>query len=205
MRSSPTSTTTGWHDLFIVKGNVGNMPDFAAARPEQPAAAARPTAASSRRRVESGLLNFQRGRGGLLVDLNGDGLLDARDRQPLGQGAAVAQRRRRHGRGAEADRPLAAAAAAPGRRQPRRDRRLGRGRGRRAGAARASRLVGGGHASGTWASCTSAWARRRRRVCVCCGRVRSRVMRHGPARGSSAAADTHYLLDRQKGLVPWQP
>jgi hypothetical protein len=66
----------GWLDLFVVKGNIGNMPDFAMLDPSNlmlGSSAGRFTDAAA----EAGLMNVQRGRGGLLVDLNADGLLDA--------------------------------------------------------------------------------------------------------------------------------
>ncbi len=79
--------STAWHaqfadinndgltDLFIVKGNVSTMPDFAMLDPsnlllQQP----------DGRFFEAGhlanLASFKRGRGGMVADLNGDGLLD---------------------------------------------------------------------------------------------------------------------------------
>ena len=79
--------STAWHaqfadvnndgraDLFIVKGNVSTMPDFATQDPnnlllQEP----------DGHFVEAGQLanvaSYRRGRGGMLADLNGDGLLD---------------------------------------------------------------------------------------------------------------------------------
>ncbi|MEN9539241.1 MAG: hypothetical protein RLZZ126_1476 [Pseudomonadota bacterium] len=79
--------STAWHaqfadvnhdglmDLFVVKGNVSTMPDFAALDPNNLL-----LQMPDGRFVESGHLagvaSVRRGRGGLLVDLNGDGLLD---------------------------------------------------------------------------------------------------------------------------------
>ena len=79
--------STAWHaqfadvnhdglaDLFIVKGNVSSMPDFAALDPNNLL-----LQQSDGRFFEAGQLagvaSVKRGRGGLLVDLNGDGLLD---------------------------------------------------------------------------------------------------------------------------------
>jgi enediyne biosynthesis protein E4 len=79
--------STGWHtqfedvnndgrvDLFIVKGNVDSMPDFASKDPSnlllQDAKGDFIEGAE-----KAGLLNFERGRGGALVDLNLDGKLD---------------------------------------------------------------------------------------------------------------------------------
>ena len=80
----------GWLDLFVVKGNVGNMPDFALLDPSNLLLGG-PDGRYVEAAGEPGLLNYQRGRGGLMVDLNGDGLLDARHRQPLGTRQALAQ------------------------------------------------------------------------------------------------------------------
>jgi enediyne biosynthesis protein E4 len=79
--------STAWHaqfedvnhdglmDLFIVKGNVGTMPDFATLDPNNLL-----LQQSDGRFFEAGqtagVASFRRGRGGMLVDLNGDGLLD---------------------------------------------------------------------------------------------------------------------------------
>jgi enediyne biosynthesis protein E4 len=79
--------STAWHaqfedinndglaDLFIVKGNVGGMAEFAMIDPNNLL-----LGRSDGRFVESGqqagIAGARRGRGGLLVDLNGDGLLD---------------------------------------------------------------------------------------------------------------------------------
>ena len=65
----------GLSDLFIVKGNVSTMPDFAALDPNNLL-----LQQTDGRFVEAGqqagIASVKRGRGGLLVDLNGDGLLD---------------------------------------------------------------------------------------------------------------------------------
>ncbi len=79
--------STAWHsqfadvnhdglvDLFIVKGNISTMPDFAALDPNNLL-----LQASDGKFVEAGHLagvaSVRRGRGGMLVDLNADGLLD---------------------------------------------------------------------------------------------------------------------------------
>ena len=79
--------STAWHaqfedvnhdglvDLFIVKGNVSTMPDFATLDPNNlllQQADGRFVEAGQ----QAGVASVKRGRGGLLVDLNGDGLLD---------------------------------------------------------------------------------------------------------------------------------
>ncbi len=79
--------STAWHtqfadvnhdglaDIFIVKGNVSTMPDFAALDPNNLL-----LQQTDGRFAEAGHLagvaSVRRGRGGMLVDLNGDGLLD---------------------------------------------------------------------------------------------------------------------------------
>lgn len=79
--------STAWHaqfadvnhdglaDLFIVKGNVSTMPDFALLDPNNLL-----LQQSDGRFIEAGqqagVASYRRGRGGLLVDLNGDGMLD---------------------------------------------------------------------------------------------------------------------------------
>ena len=79
--------STAWHaqfedvnhdglaDLFVVKGNVSTMPDFATLDPNNLL-----LQQADGRFVEvgqqAGMASFRRGRGGLLVDLNSDGLLD---------------------------------------------------------------------------------------------------------------------------------
>ncbi|MDZ7891237.1 MAG: CRTAC1 family protein [Rhodoferax sp.] len=79
--------STAWHaqfadlnndglvDLFIAKGNVSTMPDFATLDPNNlllQKADGNFTEVGS----QAGLASFKRGRGGMVVDLNGDGLLD---------------------------------------------------------------------------------------------------------------------------------
>ncbi len=79
--------STAWHsqfadvnndgliDLFIVKGNVSTMPDFATLDPNNLL-----LGQTDGRFVEVGqqanVASFRRGRGGMVADLNGDGLLD---------------------------------------------------------------------------------------------------------------------------------
>ncbi len=79
--------STAWHaqfadvnhdglaDLFIVKGNVSTMPDFATLDPNN-LLLQQPDGRFVEVGQQAGMASFKRGRGGLLVDLNGDGLLD---------------------------------------------------------------------------------------------------------------------------------
>jgi hypothetical protein len=207
--------STAWHaqfadanndgraDLFVVKGNVGNMPDFAMLDPSNLL-----LANGGGRFVEaaqaSGLLNYKRGRGGLLVDLNGDGLLDAVivnrwDRARLWRNVGLGS--------AEAPKPI-------GRWIQVRLRQDGGNRDaigawlevEAAGRVqRCEQVVGGGHASGTLGflhmglgEATSA---------------RVRVLWPGARPGDAAlaspwfeaAADRQYVVDRREGLLPWRP
>jgi enediyne biosynthesis protein E4 len=79
--------STAWHaqfadvnhdglaDIFIVKGNISSMPDFAALDPNNLL-----LQQTDGRFFEAGhtagIASVKRGRGGMMVDLNGDGLLD---------------------------------------------------------------------------------------------------------------------------------
>ena len=79
--------STAWHaqfadvnhdglaDLFIVKGNVSTMPDFAALDPNN-LLLQKADGTFSEVGQQAGVASIKRGRGGMLVDLNGDGLLD---------------------------------------------------------------------------------------------------------------------------------
>ena len=79
--------STAWHaqfadvnhdglaDLFIVKGNIGQMPDFATLDPNN-LLLQQPDGKFVEVGQQAGMASFKRGRGGMLVDLNGDGLLD---------------------------------------------------------------------------------------------------------------------------------
>ena len=79
--------STAWHsqfedvnhdgliDLFIVKGNVSTMPDFATLDPNN-LLLQQPDGHFVEVGQQAGIASFRRGRGGMLVDLNGDGLLD---------------------------------------------------------------------------------------------------------------------------------
>ena len=79
--------STAWHaqfadvnhdglaDLFIVKGNVSTMPDFAILDPNN-LLLQQGDGRFSEVGQQAGIASYRRGRGGLLVDLNGDGMLD---------------------------------------------------------------------------------------------------------------------------------
>jgi hypothetical protein len=79
--------STGWHaqfedvnndgyaDLFVVKGNVWAMPDFAEKDPNN-LFLGQPDGSFVEVGDKAGVLSFHQGRGGALADLNGDGRLD---------------------------------------------------------------------------------------------------------------------------------
>jgi hypothetical protein len=191
----------GWPDLFVVKGNVGNMPDFALLDPSNLLLGA-PDGRYTESAADAGLTNYQRGRGGLLVDLNGDGLLDAVivnrwDRAKLwrnvGAGNAAApkpighwiQVRLRQDGGNRDAIGAWLEVEAGGRVQ------------------RHEQVTGGGHVSGTVGF-----------VHVGLGdatAARVRVLWPGATPGDTArtsawfdaTADRFYLLDRRQGLLPW--
>jgi hypothetical protein len=82
-----TRPSTAWHaqfgdvnndglsDLFVVKGNVWAMPDFAEADPNN-LLLQRPDGTFLESGALAGVASMRQGRGGALVDLNADGLLD---------------------------------------------------------------------------------------------------------------------------------
>ena len=65
----------GFSDLFIVKGNVSTMPDFAILDPND-LLLGEADGHFTEVGQQAGVASFRRGRGGMLADLNGDGLLD---------------------------------------------------------------------------------------------------------------------------------
>ena len=65
----------GYADLFIVKGNVSTMPDFAALDPNN-LLLQQVDGRFFEAGQQAGVASVKRGRGGMLADLNGDGLLD---------------------------------------------------------------------------------------------------------------------------------
>ena len=210
--------STAWHaqfadanhdglmDLFIVKGNVAAMPDFATQDPNNLL-----LQQTDGRFFEAGQLanvaSFKRGRGGLLVDLNGDGLLDmvvvnrwdkaqlwrqvaSPSATPAGQppGHWLQLRLRQPGGnrnaiGAWVEVDLGDAAPAPG--------TAGR-------IVRQELTIGGGHASGHLG-----WLH------VGLGSARSVKLRvqwpHGDwSPWHSVAADGFYLVDREAGVSAWK-
>lgn len=65
----------GMADLFIVKGNVSTMPDFATLDPNN-LLLQKADGNFVETGNHAGLASYKRGRGGMVTDLNGDGLLD---------------------------------------------------------------------------------------------------------------------------------
>ena len=65
----------GYMDLFVTKGNVNQIPDYAR-RIRTTCSSAGPTGSYVERSEAAGIVSFDRGRGAALADFNGDGLLD---------------------------------------------------------------------------------------------------------------------------------
>ncbi|HRI18713.1 MAG TPA: CRTAC1 family protein, partial [Burkholderiaceae bacterium] len=181
----------GYADLFIVKGNVSTMPDFAALDPNNLLL----QQAGDGRFVEAGHLagiaSVRRGRGGMLADLNGDGLLDMlvvnrwdkaqlwRNLGAPGMGRWLQVRLRQAGGNRDA---IGAWVEVD----------LG-GR-----VVRQELTVGGGHASGHlgWMHFGLGNA----------DQARLRVWwPHGEwSAWQAVTADTFYVVDREQGLAPWK-
>ena len=184
-----------WSDLFIVKGNVSTMPDFAIQDPNN-LLLGQPDGNFFEAGSQSGVASFRRGRGGMLADLNGDGLLD----MVVVNRWEKAQLWRNVGSG------KAAAPAPVGHWLQLRLRQTGGNRdavgawvevqtGERV--QREELTVGGGHASGHlgWMHFGLGEA------------MQTRMRVQWPGSGWSewftAHADGFYVLDRQTGLRPW--
>jgi hypothetical protein len=185
----------GWSDLFIVKGNVSTMPDFAIQDPNN-LLLGQPEGNFVEAGSQSGVASFRRGRGGMLADLNGDGLLDmvvvnrwekAQLWRNLGSGKAAApaplghwlQLRLRQ-TGGNRDAVGAWVEVQTGERVQREE-----------------LTVGGGHASGHlgWMHFGLGEAAQ--------ARVRVQWPGSGWSDWVAADADGFYMLDRQSGLRPW--
>ena len=184
-----------WSDLFIVKGNVSTMPDFAIQDPNN-LLLGQPDGNFFEAGSQSGVASFRRGRGGMLADLNGDGLLD----MVVVNRWEKAQLWRNVGSG------KAAAPAPVGHWLQLRLRQTGGNRdavgawvevqtGERV--QRDELTVGGGHASGHlgWMHFGLGDAAQ--------AKVRVQWPGAGWSEWISANADGFYVLDRQGGLRPW--
>ena len=185
----------GFSDLFIVKGNVASMPDFATLDPNNLL-----LQQSDGHFVETGqqagMASYRRGRGGLLVDLNGDGLLD----MLVVNRWDKAQLWRNLGSG-NADKPQS-----PGQWLQLRLRQSGGNRDAigawveidlGARVIRQELTIGGGHASGHLGFMHFGLGQS--------SSVKLRVRwPHGSwSDWQSAKAGAFYLMDRQSGLRPW--
>ena len=184
-----------WSDLFIVKGNVSTMPDFAIQDPNN-LLLGQPDGKFFEAGSQSGVASFRRGRGGMLADLNGDGLLD----MVVVNRWEKAQLWRNVGSG------KAAAPAPVGHWLQLRLRQTGGNRdavgawvevqtGERV--QREELTVGGGHASGHlgWIHFGLAEATQ--------AKVRVQWPGSGWSDWMTANADGFYVLDRQSGLRQW--
>ena len=184
-----------WSDLFIVKGNVSTMPDFAIQDPNN-LLLGQADGSFFEAGSQSGVASFRRGRGGMLADLNGDGLLDmvvvnrwekAQLWRNVGSGKAAApapvghwlQLRLRQS-GGNRDAVGAWVEVQTGERVQREE-----------------LTVGGGHASGHlgWMHVGLGQATQ--------ARVRVQWPGAGWSEWVTADADGFYVLDRQSGLRPW--
>ena len=73
--SSPTSTTTGCLDLFVTKGNVEAQDEYATRDPSN-LLIGQADGTFVEGAEAAGIVSYERARGGAVVDLNLDGLLD---------------------------------------------------------------------------------------------------------------------------------
>jgi hypothetical protein len=185
----------GWSDLFIVKGNVSTMPDFAIQDPNN-LLLGQPDGSFFEAGSVSGVASFRRGRGGMLADLNGDGLLDmvvinrwekAQLWRNVGSGSATApapvghwlQLRLRQS-GGNRDAVGAWVEVQAGDRVQREE-----------------LTVGGGHASGHLGWMHFGLGKTSK------ARVRVQWPGSGWSDWTAADADGFYMLDRESGLRPW--
>ncbi|HRA62191.1 MAG TPA: CRTAC1 family protein [Burkholderiaceae bacterium] len=187
----------GYSDLFIVKGNVASMPDFATLDPNN-LLLQKPDGQFVETGQQAGMASYRRGRGGLLVDLNGDGLLD----MLVVNRWDKAQLWRNIGSGS-ADKPQS-----PGQWL---QLRLHQSGGNRdaigawvevdlgARVIRQELTIGGGHASGHLGFMHFGLGESTA--------VKLRVRwPHGPwSDWQNAAAGSFYLVDRATGIRPWSP
>ena len=200
--------STAWHaqfadvnhdglvDLFVVKGNVASMPDFATLDPNN-LLLQQPDGRFVEVGQQAGIASYRRGRGGMLVDLNGDGLLD----MLVVNRWDKAQLWRNVGAGT-ADKPLPIGQWL--------QIRLRQGGGNRDAVGawvevdlgeriiRQELTIGGGHASGNlgWMHFGLGQA----------GSVKLRVLWPFGSWGGwqSVAANDFYIVDRQSGVSPWR-
>ena len=121
----------GFSDLFVAKGNVEAEEGYATRDPSN-LLIGQADGTFVEGAETAGILSYERARGGALVDLNLDGLLDLVVVNRVEPVDAVAQRRRRRGRRARADGRVGRGPAAPAGAQRRRHRRVGGDAGRRA-------------------------------------------------------------------------
>ncbi len=200
--------STAWHaqfadvnhdgllDLFIVKGNVASMADFATLDPNN-LLLQRADGQFVETGQQAGIASYKRGRGGLLVDLNGDGMLD----MLVVNRWDKAQLWRNVGTGT-AERPVV-----PGQWLQLRLRQSGGNRdaigawvevdlGQRT--LRQELTIGGGHASGQLGFMHFGLGK--------VDKVRLRVRwPHGDwSQWYPAAAGSNYLVDRTAGISPWK-
>ncbi len=203
-----TLPSTAWHaefqdvntdayvDLFVAKGNVEAMPDYAARDPSN-LLLGQPDGTFVEGAEAAGMLSFARARGAALVDLNLDGMLDlvvVNRRENVGLWRNVGRARPPTG----ADGQLVALRLRSARPEPRRDRRLGRGAQSASGSMRREVTVGGGHAGGQLGldrTSASGSAERRRGLGAVAGR------RGGPWRAGRGQS----LRDRSSAARPSRP